>query len=401
MFKSRDHVRNKSKSKKKDPLAGPSGNIITTSGNAQNSEEVQNDAERRLYKHKMPEQDQGFSDLINGHERGTKFPFVMVSTDDGPSEESRISYLQRFQALIQSKSISIPNRINLNLIKEVEEMSFQSILNRKVKMPFVLLKRAVVMITPLSSMFDTYTDVVACIIDKRFRGTTIRQELKLSSNKDYTGEMSLDYSIPIKSLDKVFFSITLETPIMNTGEQWAACQMELDFEESDYPMRPNFRPVLAVSSMPASGLTNHKFNPMRKDLTIHNSHRDKLMDMYLDGDLSRPSDPEADKTGKLIYSQTSAPPKSIVKKPSLTMTPYNDWDAVRNRKPDKVPIGQNSVSIPDDPNEILPSPRSSIALSDQESDVQIDFSLLNKLNHGQSSSMKKTKKDLRFQVQDA
>lgn len=323
---------------------------------AQNKDELGNDAERRLYQHKLPEQELGFGELLKDHTRGEKFPYVMISTDDGPTDESRISFLQRFQALIVSSNVSIPKRLNMNLVKEVEEISFSNCFGKKIKMEFVLLKKAVFVLTPLSSMFDRYTDVLACIVDKRFRGSVIRQELLLSSNKDYTGELSLDYSIPKTSLDKVFFCVNLETPIMNTGEQWASIQIELDVEESDYPQRPNFKRVLATSSMPRSGLLKYNYNPMKMDLSIHNNHRDQLLEMYADGDLVRPSDPETVKTGKLEYAKSSAP---TVKKTGILKVPTNDWEAVQNRAPDKIPMDQKSISLID-PNEIKPSPPSSV-----------------------------------------
>jgi hypothetical protein len=299
------------------------------------------DAERELYKYEMPTQERGFSDVLQNHEPGRTFGYVAVTGGEEESTESRFSRLFRFQPIIKKALVQTPKRFNMKLFNEIENLPLHSLIKAKMKYEYVLLKRVTFIVSPLMSLFDEYTDVFATVVDLRMKRSQKRQTLKYSSNGTYKGDVSLDYSIPIASLDKVSFSISIEVPIMNNGEQWAACQVEAVIEESDYPQNPTFKEVLGVSGMPKSGLIKYSHDPTTLDLTIHNNHRAQLQDMYLAGDLLEETEARKEKTVKREYVKSSVGP-GVLKHQLPGTIPVNDWDAVRRSGPGRVAIDQQS-----------------------------------------------------------
>jgi len=92
---------------------------------------------------------------------------------------------------------------------------------------------------------------------------------------------------------------------MEPGEEWATVLMRVDAEELDFPIMEEFQPVSIVAQLPPSGLARYKYDPTHMDLTIRDSHRQQLLEMYERGDLADTTKPIVHKVGKARYSSTT------------------------------------------------------------------------------------------------
>nr|QYF49542.1 MAG: movement protein [Guangxi phenui-like virus] len=304
------------------------------------------DADRQLYRFEMPTQERGFSDLLDAHNPGERFPHVAIVGDDVESLASRTRRLVQTAPQIKRNVVQLPKRISISLFNQQEQLPLSNLLNKRVKLPYVHFQRITVMITPLSSIFDEFTDVKATILDRRFRRANEKQTLLLSSNENYVGDLSLDYSVPVISLDKILLCLNLEVPIMNNGEQWASCQMEVVVEESDYPLTIPFKEVLAVTKMPRTALEKYSHDPTKLDMTIHNIHRPRLMDMFMRKEIANELQPLEEKVSKNMYSKSTID-QGFSRKKKIGMVPTNDWEAVNRLKSNQIPLDQQSIDPED------------------------------------------------------
>jgi hypothetical protein len=334
---------------------------------------VMNDAEREVYRFKLPVQERGFTDLIAAHEPGTRFQHVAITGSDPEDYGSRNRRLVQLQPRINSRPVDLPEHINVNLVKDVEDFPFSQIVSNEgdpvgvrkrggkgkkqvrqelMKMPFILVKRAVFIFHPLISMSDEYTGIKVALVDNRFRHDQERRTVSLSSNLGYAGEMNLDYSFPRSSVEKMHLTFSAEVPILNTGEQWGACQVFLEVEESDFPIIEPYREVAGTARLPTTGLAIFKTNPAHLNLIMRENHKGNLQEMYADGDIANETEAITEKTKKATYSQSSAPLKrrsQIVKK----VDPTKGWEGVIGMKP-QIPDDQASYDLDEEDQSALP-----------------------------------------------
>jgi len=322
------------------------GEQLQAKDGLENDALLSRDADRQIYRFEMPEQTRGFSDLLDMHDVGERFPSVAIVGDPGETTSARNRRLIQTAPHIKRAMILLPKRISVSMVNQQEQLPLSSLLAKKTKYPYVHFQRITIIITPLSSIFDEFTDVKATILDKRFRRANEKNTLILSSNENYVGDMSLDYSVPVSSLDKILLCINLEVPIMNDGEQWASCQMEVIVEESDYPLTIPFKEVLAVAKMPPTALEKFHYDPTRRDMTIHNNHRPTLMEMFRRGEIANELDPIEEKTGKLEYTKSTVGP-GYSKKRKEGMVPVEGWEEIKKNTSKIIKQDQMSLDFDD------------------------------------------------------
>jgi hypothetical protein len=318
---------------------------------------VLNTAERQLYKYELPQLERGFGDLLDAHDGDGTFPYAAITNKPAEGYDARMRRLNNLQPRINVRRMDVPDFVSLKFYKEVEEFPLSSIIQMEGKkalkgnFDYILIKRVSIIFSPLSSFVDTHSDVIVTLMDMRKRTDQSARSIILQDNKQYKGEFALDYCFPKISADKVSMSFAQEVPTFDTGEQWGACQLFLDLEESDYPQMASFQDTIGSASLTTSMMENYKYNPAHINLAIRNSHRGTLQDMYLQGQIADETEPMKDRTRKTTYARSSgvALKKRGAVPGKVEMTQGGDvnWSQVRDFTPLDIPEDMASIE-PDD-----------------------------------------------------
>lgn len=308
---------------------------------------VLNTADRQLYKYDLPELERGFGDLLDVHSSEGMFPYATITNKPAEEYNARMRRLANLQPRINQRKMDVPDFVNLKLYKEVEEFPISSIIKMEGRkatkniFDYVLIKRVSIIFSPLSSFVDTHSDVIVTLMDMRKRANQSARSMILQDNKQYKGEFTLDYCFPKASADKVSMSFAQEVPTFDTGEQWGACQIFLDLEESDYPQMVAFQDTIGSASLTTSMLEDYNYNPAHINLAIRNNHRKKLLDMHAMGQIADETEPMKDKSKKMTYARSSGAALKGGRSGSnpgvLTTQDGVDWSNVRDFTPARVP----------------------------------------------------------------
>jgi len=322
---------------------------------------VLNDAERQLYRHAMAEEEQDFGDMLKLHTRGQAFPYASIIARPEENYDARVRRLQNMQPHVQSRKTDLPDYVNVKLFKSIEDFSLTEVFKVPTKgiknsgYDYVCIKRVTMVFAPLSSFMDTHSDVIVSLMDMRKRTNNIARALKLQDNKNYRGEFALDYSFPKCSVDKISLSFAQEVPTFMVGEQWGACQMYFDIEESTFPISHAFQETIGTLGATESMLQEYSYNPAVKDLAVRDSHLKEMRSMYLDGDILDETEAMHDKTAKIAYASSSgaalSKQKSSLKKADVNQDGEIDWSKVMSQPERSVPqdqVSQNSFREDDE-----------------------------------------------------
>jgi len=319
---------------------------------------VMNDAERQLYKHELAEGEQDFGDLINQHERGQAFPYAAIIARPEENYDARVRRLQNMQPYVQSKKVDLPDYVNVKVTKSVEDFPLTEVFKVPTKgmkvtgYDYVCLKRVTMIFAPLSSFMDTHSDVIVSLVDMRKRTNNIARGLLLQDNKNYRGEFCLDYSFPKASIDKISLSFAQEVPTFMVGEQWGACQMYFDIEESTFPITHAFQETIGTLGATESMLQEYKFNPAVMNLAVRDSHLKKMRQMYLDNDILDETEAKQERTAKVSYASSSGAAlrdqKKKQKKVEVDPEGNVDWSLVRSQPKADVPRDEVSIDAPEE-----------------------------------------------------
>jgi len=328
---------------------------------------VMNDASRQTYQHEMPSSENDMGTMLRMHPRGTIFPQVAILDEPPETLEARYRRLTQLQPRINRRRMEVPDHVTVQLRKDVEEFSLEVILSldfrskRHDKMGYVLIKRAAFILSPLSSFIDNHSDVVVSIVDTRKRANQITRTLRLQDNKFYKGEFTLDYSFPKESAQKISLSFAQEVPTMDTGEQWAVCQIFLDLEESDFPQTVAFQETIGQAALTTSMLQEYQFHPAHLDVAIRDSHRPQLREFYTQGMIVDETEPQHDKMKSVSYAKSAGEVlKTSKNKPQGATMDENgvvDWTNIQKSVKNQIPADQVSI----EPEETFDSDRMDIS----------------------------------------
>jgi hypothetical protein len=323
---------------------------------------VLNNAERQLYQHKMPEMENDLGNMIVEHDGQTIFPNVAILDEPPESLEARYRKLMQLQPRMTKKRMDVPDHITVKLRKDVEEFSLVDILSlgnkkyKEQKLEYVLIKRAALILSPLSSFIDNHSDVVVSIVDTRKRSNQVTRGMRLQDNKFYRGEFTLDYSFPKESAHKISLSFAQEVPTFDTGEQWGVCQIFLDLEESDFPQTVAFQETIGQAAVTTSMLQEFKFHPGHLDIAVRDSHISQLRELYKQGLIVDDTEPKSERRLKSAYAKSGgeALKQSLKKdlKIQVGSSGSIDWSAVKSRRMVDVPAYQASMDPSDAGDEV-------------------------------------------------
>jgi len=295
---------------------------------------------RHVYGHKVPEKEVDMQQLIDNHEPGHLFPYVATTGEEVESPESRIQRIMRFIPSIRSKRVKMDKRLDFVMTDEVEHISLSRLIGDRISMKFFSIPSIMFAFSPTVSLMSDFTDVYISLIDSRFRGKKQQQQIILSSNKHYKGEMCIDYSIPRVSADNLEFCVTSAVPILNTGEIWGALQVEITLRESSFPEPIPFKEVMGSNAMPTTGLLEYNRDPTRLNLAILDGHTEELREMKNRGEITDVATAHVAIEKKMTYASSR-----IDGRQGAPIEPsYADWDRIR--KNTKTRAAKQSVSPP-------------------------------------------------------
>lgn len=309
---------------------------------------VNADAERQLFKYEMPSQQRGLTDLIQSHKNGSRFQYVALTGADVEEHGSRIRRLLMTRAIYNKSQIPTKDLPRLRLKEDSERFSLGDAIPAKGK-EFILLNKATIVFTPLTSFADKYTTMKISLMDMRLETDQERSSVKANTNVTVKCEFSMDHCVPRTDVNEVFLMISREVSHLSTGRMWGVVQVQLEVLETDFPFMENMKEVVGVLGLPSSGLDTFDKDPMHLDITMHNNHRMKMQDLYASGDIVDETAPMKEKTGRIAYAKSSVAPKSALKKPAETQ--YDDfisqsigseWDYVKTAP--KPRIAEDEIS---------------------------------------------------------
>lgn len=313
---------------------------------------VLNQADRQMFKYKLPTQERGFGDLLDKYDGEGVFPYAAITSQADESAEARMRRLVNTQPRINSRKLNVPDYISVKLFKEVEEFPLSSIITmsskqkEKTQYDYILIKRVMFIFTPLSSFFDSHSDVIVSLTDLRKRTGKVARQFNLTDNEQYKVEGSLDYCFPKSSSEKISLSFAQEVATFDSGEQWGACQIFLELEESDYPQVSSFQEVIGMASLTTSVLQDYDFDPTSLNLALRDNHRSALRDLYIGGKITDETDPAQTKTGKVKYARSSGAnlremrdgPRQV----KVGEDGFVDWSLLNRNKSNQIPLDQIS-----------------------------------------------------------
>jgi len=338
------------------------------------------DAERQLFRYDMPEQERGMTDLLDAHKAGMRFQYVALTGADVEDHSARIRRLISLTPKVSKSEIAQKNLPRIRLVEDAEKFSLSQAIPRAGR-EFILLNKATIVFTPLTSFADDYSVLKVCLMDMRMRNRQLRASVKTNTNIQVKMEFALDHCIPRKECENVFLQFIREQSTMVNGSMWGVVQVQLELIESDYPFIENMKEVVGVLSLPSSGLDKFEKDPMHLDITTHNNHRMKMQDLYQMGDITDETTPMVQKTGKLTYAKSSAPAKPALKAPVAPQMPIRppsdiDWSDVHNAMKPQIPDDQVSIDVEEsDPiqYQIPSSSKGTMSLEEDDDDDEEDI----------------------------
>lgn len=325
-----------SKSKGKDVQ-----NELVSVDNYTAAKDVTNKATRELFKYDAPEQSLGMSDLIKGHKEGDRFLYAAVTGREEESRESKLRRLIGFTPTLNRRMIPINKLPVMPLFKEVEVFPISPLVNRlrNDTRPYVRIADAVVMYGSLTSTDAEFTKVKISIHDGRLMGNKCAKSMTATSNVVSKSNLSLSYCFPKAECDQISLTISREARFMEEGNQWGAIQVELQLEEMSFPMQADNTPVLGVNAVTHTLMEDHEVDPNTLDISITNTDRLKLAELYMSGDLADETEPVVNRSAAVQYAKsTLAGPKG---KKAEVIT--SDWAFLANKRTGMMDADQASI----------------------------------------------------------
>jgi hypothetical protein len=301
-------------------------------------------AERELYRYDQPKQDLGMSDLIKNHENGTRFMYAAITGRESEEMDSKLRRLISFQPTLKKKSIPIDNLPVIRLYKETEVFPLDQILppNKAKKFPgdYIRVSDAVTLYGAVVSPDCNFTKVSVGITDNRLMTDKLVKSFTATTNLMSKGNLALPYSVPLEDADQLVLTVSRERSFLEEGRQWGAIQIQLTIEFMQFPMQYENQEVAAVNMVPPTALTKPLNNPNNIDISILNQDRDKLAELYLEGDIADETEPIENKTQVVKYAKSTISGQTKGKKIEPV---HSDWSFMKDKRIGMVDADQNSI----------------------------------------------------------
>jgi hypothetical protein len=301
-------------------------------------------ASRELYKYDAPTQSLGMSDLIKQHNSGERFLYGAVSGRSEETSDSRLRRLINFTPPLHRKIIPYDNLPNIPLFKETENFPLSPLI-KKTKddtRPYVRIADAVVIYGALISTDSEFTKIHLSIMDNRMLNNKTAKTMTATSNIEARANLQLSYCFPKAEAEYIALSITRENRFMEEGLQWGVIRIELVLEELAFPIQVDNDPVVATNVYPKTLMEDREIDPDKIDISITNSDRKKLAEIYMEGDIADTTEPVVNRTEAVKYAKSSlAGPKGKKKE----IASKGEWSFMSNKRVGLTDADNNSVSI--------------------------------------------------------
>jgi hypothetical protein len=171
-------------------------------------------------------------------------------------------------------------------------------------------------------------------------GDKVSKSVIIATNVVSKINMALSYCFPRDEAKDISLTVSRESAFLEEGRQWGAVQLQIQLEESDFPIQTSNRHVRAINAIPKGLLDDRQIDPDSLDITILNGDRLRLRDMYMEGDLADETEPIKNKTEAVKYAKSSlAGPKG--KRQIQSAAP--GWDFMSDKRVEGIGAGLNSV----------------------------------------------------------
>lgn len=301
-------------------------------------------ASRELYKYDAPTQSLGMSDLIKQHNSGERFLYGAVSGRSEETSDSRLRRLINFTPPLHRKIIPYDNLPNISLFKETENFPLSPLI-KKTKddsRPYIRIADAVVIYGALISTDSEFTKIHISIMDNRMLNNKTAKSMTATSNIEARANLQLSYCFPKAEAEYISLSISRENRFMEEGLQWGVIRIELVMEELAFPVQVDNEPVVAANIYPKTLMEDRTVDPDKIDISITNSDRKKLADIYMEGDIADTTEPVVNRSEAIRYAKSSlAGPKGKKKDVST----QGEWSFMNNKRIGLTDADNNSVSI--------------------------------------------------------
>jgi hypothetical protein len=150
-----------------------------------------------------------------------------------------------------------------------------------------------------------FSKVKVALMDSRFDPPAEVQSITMNTNMDAKIELSMDYCIPTSAASKLSLMVSREQMAMAYGEQWGALQAQITLEQSSFPYMADMKRVVGILGPTASALEDHEVNPNILDITMTESNRRAVREIYQQGDIADEGDPVIVKKKAIKYAKSS------------------------------------------------------------------------------------------------
>lgn len=285
---------------------------------------------RTLYEIPMPSHVDAMTDLIKSHPSGDLFPYVGVVGTEGETPDARRARLLAIKPEYNKRDLPQIQITGCPLISKEGSFDMTALLkvvssqprpqlvssgpvpkgvhnqSYDITKPYVHVKQITALYTPNVSSTSNYCGLWMKLNDTRFvANSRSGQSAVIVSNQEGVMEMSCDYCVSTKDLDKFEVQYVLEREIVLPGVQWGTVSFYINLTESDLPYQTSKMDAMAVYRMPITTLMERKVDADNVDVTFTPEDVKLLRSLYQEGDIVDVDQPQTARLKVSKYTQSS------------------------------------------------------------------------------------------------
>jgi len=312
------------------------------------SKEMMAKADRELYQFEAPQQELGLSDLISKHNAGERFQFLALTGGDSETFEARMRRMVTFKPRMNKTQIPLKDLPHIKLIDDTENLSLVEVMPKKSSAEYIRVASVACYFAPTVTVMSKFSKVKIALMDSRFDPPAEIQSITTNTNVDSKSELSMDYCVPKTAAAKLRLMISREQSTITFGEQWGALQAQIMLEETSFPYMSDMKQVVGILGPTASALEDHVVNPNILDITMTESNRKAIRELYQQGDIADESEPIKIKKKAITYAKSSmkALPKGELAESSGLVR--KGWEGISDIRKPQIAAEEASVDPEND-----------------------------------------------------
>lgn len=263
-------------------------------------------AERQLFKYDKPEQALGITELLKQHETGSRFMYAAVTGKEEDDVDSRLSKLWAWKPNLNRNLQSFDDVPNLKLYKESEVFPIKPLIDSLSKkrasggFEYFRIVEALVIYGAIVSSDCNFTKVRVTMNDARILGDTLAKGFIADTNKESRGDLRMSYCVPVENAELISLIICREQQFLVDGLQWGVIKVKLSIEFTSFPKQYDNVDAVATNMIVGTTMSERTTNPDMIDISVSNSARKELANLYQSGDLADVDEPIKNKTSMRV-----------------------------------------------------------------------------------------------------